>query len=224
MRSKEDFQSVRDLLREGLNDCEISRRTGVPLTTVGRWRANPEIGSRRKGKSTCPICDDGCGPAADYAYLLGLYLGDGHIAKCRRDVLRLDISLDSRYPAIISESVRMQWSKCVNTVSPQFGITLRGALFTRVGSTGHAFFLMVLAPSTSEKSSSRIGSKKSSLKNRESSFGDSSIRTDAGVSTRLEIVSGASTHIRGTSSRATRTTFGRSSAGRARTTASPGRK
>lgn len=103
MRSKEDFQSVQDLHREGLNDCEIARRTGVPLTTVGRWRANPEIGSRRNRKSTCPICDDGCVPAADYAYLLGLYLGDGHLAKCRRDVFRLDISLDSKYPAIISE-------------------------------------------------------------------------------------------------------------------------
>jgi len=39
-------------------------------------------------------------PAAAYAYLLGLYLGDGCISKSRR-VWRLRIALDCKYPAII---------------------------------------------------------------------------------------------------------------------------
>ena len=39
-------------------------------------------------------------PAAPYSYLLGLYLGDGCISKCRR-VWRLRVVLDAKYPAII---------------------------------------------------------------------------------------------------------------------------
>jgi hypothetical protein len=37
----------------------------------------------------------------DYVYLLGLYLGDGCISAHPRDVFRLRITLDSRYPQII---------------------------------------------------------------------------------------------------------------------------
>jgi hypothetical protein len=39
-------------------------------------------------------------PAAPYAYLLGLYLGDGCISQSRR-VWRLRIALDAKYPTII---------------------------------------------------------------------------------------------------------------------------
>ncbi len=40
-------------------------------------------------------------PAEAYTYLLGLYLGDGHIVHNRRGVYRLSIYLDVRYPGII---------------------------------------------------------------------------------------------------------------------------
>jgi hypothetical protein len=43
---------------------------------------------------------------ASYAYLLGLYLGDGHIVAQRRGVYALRISMDSRYPGITGETVR----------------------------------------------------------------------------------------------------------------------
>ena len=36
-----------------------------------------------------------------YAYLLGLYLGDGMLTEARRHVWKLRITLDSRYPGII---------------------------------------------------------------------------------------------------------------------------
>lgn len=39
----------------------------------------------------------------DYTYLLGLYLGDGCISAHRRDVYRLRIVLDLRYPGILDE-------------------------------------------------------------------------------------------------------------------------
>jgi len=38
MRSLRDIQLVLALLRAGLNDCEISRRTGIPRATVRDWR------------------------------------------------------------------------------------------------------------------------------------------------------------------------------------------
>jgi hypothetical protein len=38
-----------------------------------------------------------------YAYLLGLYLGDGYIVHHRRGVYRLTITLDAKYPGIVSE-------------------------------------------------------------------------------------------------------------------------
>ena len=41
------------------------------------------------------------GAYAAYAYLLGLYLGDGDITSHARGVFRLRITLDSRYPNII---------------------------------------------------------------------------------------------------------------------------
>jgi len=42
-------------------------------------------------------------PAMPYAYLLGLYLGDGCISASHRDVYRMRIVLDSSYPGIIAE-------------------------------------------------------------------------------------------------------------------------
>jgi hypothetical protein len=59
------------------------------------------------GPSTCPTCghdehDFGALPCA-YVYLLGLYLGDGTISSHPRDVYRLRIFLDKKYPAIVAE-------------------------------------------------------------------------------------------------------------------------
>jgi hypothetical protein len=44
--------------------------------------------------------------AEDYAELLGLYLGDGHIARLARTE-RLRISLDARYPRIVAETAAL---------------------------------------------------------------------------------------------------------------------
>ena len=42
-------------------------------------------------------------PTAPYAYLLGLYLGDGCLSKTAKGVYRLRIVLDQRYKSIIAE-------------------------------------------------------------------------------------------------------------------------
>lgn len=55
-----------------------------------------------------------------YVYLLGLYLGDGHISEHRRRVFRLRITLDMKYQGIVEEcAAAMQAVVPWNTVHQQ---------------------------------------------------------------------------------------------------------
>jgi hypothetical protein len=45
-------------------------------------------------------------PAEHYSYLLGIYLGDGHLARFPRGVFALRVYLDNSYPGIINECAR----------------------------------------------------------------------------------------------------------------------
>ncbi len=99
MRSPHDVQVVQALCASGLSDHDVARRTGVPRSTVARWR---RTGSPVRTEP-CPFCDGHAPPpATDYAYLLGLYLGDGWIGAHPRDVYRLNVYLDASYPDIIA--------------------------------------------------------------------------------------------------------------------------
>jgi hypothetical protein len=102
MRSAEEFNEVRRLIATGMNDCAIARRTGIPRPTIRDWRCKPPISLRCPGAlSPCGVLHDlSALPPAAYAYLLGLYLGDGCLSRSRR-VWRLRIALDTKYPAII---------------------------------------------------------------------------------------------------------------------------
>ena len=102
-----EFEEVDRLIRWGMNDCAIARLTGIPRRTILDWRhgrANRHGGPVRR--SDCPLCDDVELAPSCYAYLLGLYLGDGFISKHARGVFRLRIVLDRRYPGIIQEGAR----------------------------------------------------------------------------------------------------------------------
>ena len=114
---------MEDLAAGGLNTCEIARATGIPRSTVHHWRANHRheiqlcrtCGARRPGDAEIPF--------EAYAYLFGLYLGDGYIARHPKDVFRLDVALDARYPRIIAEcraAVRlvMPNSRCATVKRP----------------------------------------------------------------------------------------------------------
>jgi hypothetical protein len=93
------------LVEAGVNDSEIARRLGVPRTTVRDWRRFKSVsppGPR------CPRCwRSSLKPIvfseADYAELLGLYLGDGHIVRTGRSD-RLRLFLDTRYTGIVTEA------------------------------------------------------------------------------------------------------------------------
>lgn len=108
-RSKEDYARVRRLILDGVNDCEIARRTGIPRPTVRDWRWGRSCdtvrypGNRRD-------CLAAHRPESlsvrEYVYLLGMYLGDGYIARSHRGVWRLQITSDQRYVGIIDECAR----------------------------------------------------------------------------------------------------------------------
>ncbi|WP_428341304.1 hypothetical protein [Mycobacterium sp.] len=102
MRSAEEFNAVQRLIAAGLNDCAITRQTGIPRCTVRDWRCRPQLRSRAAGGSPCSH-DFSRLPAKAYAYVLGIYLGDGCISRGGR-VWRLRITLDSRYPKIIDRT------------------------------------------------------------------------------------------------------------------------
>jgi len=92
---------VAALIAAGLNDCEVSRRTGIPRPTVRDWRKQPEP---RGWPPAFDVPSIEALPAADYAYLLGMYLGDGYLAPAR-NTRQLRIYLDDRYPSVIYECV-----------------------------------------------------------------------------------------------------------------------
>jgi|SRR5215211_525015 len=107
MRTLLEVEAALGLSALGLSDVEVSRRTGIPRSTVRDWRRGriPGLGPGRQAKC-CPICEPDAPnlPSSEYAYLLGLYLGDGCVSRNRR-TYSLRIFLDAAYPGIV-ESCR----------------------------------------------------------------------------------------------------------------------
>lgn len=102
MRSEAEYLRVLALVDEGMNDCAVSRLTGIPRGTVRDWRVNRDKGggrgtSRKERTSLCPVCADRWLDEERYAYLLGMYLGDGTISMHPRGVQRLRVTCDLKY-------------------------------------------------------------------------------------------------------------------------------
>lgn len=98
MRDEQDFVAVRRLVADGLSDYAVARRTGVPRSTVQNWRRCPAKRLRTNPSPRWRPPD-----AAAYCYLLGLYLGDGHITARGRSAT-ICLSLDVAYPGLIREA------------------------------------------------------------------------------------------------------------------------
>ncbi|MBB4776283.1 helix-turn-helix domain-containing protein [Actinomadura livida] len=96
-------QLARRLLSSGLTLAEVHRQTGVPHSTLGYWRKYPDKAASRR--SLCPRCHGRELDSRCYSYLLGLYLGDGHIATTHREgVYRLEIACADAWPGLIDEA------------------------------------------------------------------------------------------------------------------------
>jgi hypothetical protein len=102
-------RQVLQLVEAGINDCAVSRRTGVPRSTVREMRHRataPDGPVNGRAGERCWRCWGRSRKMRfgerDYAELLGVYLGDGHIVGAGRSD-RLRVFLDGRYPGIIAD-------------------------------------------------------------------------------------------------------------------------
>lgn len=94
---------ARALSARGLFDREVARLTGVPLSTVRKWRTGKRRapGADRTQKRGCPHCHGVPLDELAYAYLLGLYLGDGHLVHQPKHVYVLSIACCDAWPGLI---------------------------------------------------------------------------------------------------------------------------
>ncbi|MEJ7893411.1 MAG: hypothetical protein WKF94_12300 [Solirubrobacteraceae bacterium] len=97
------------LAAAGASDSSVAAATGMPAATVRTYRRRPprRVVRLLDGKPACSLCggdehDFGALEPATYAYLLGVYLGDGCLGQTAR-CYQLRIALDAAYPGIIEE-------------------------------------------------------------------------------------------------------------------------
>jgi Homeodomain-like domain-containing protein len=98
------------LLDAGLSKAAAARQLGVSRAAVRDWvsRDGDSLVAERRRIGAGDGCHDplACDfiakvPPSEYAYLLGLYLGDGCISRGPRGVFRLRISCCSAYPVLM---------------------------------------------------------------------------------------------------------------------------
>uniref|UniRef100_A0AAU2VXT5 Helix-turn-helix domain-containing protein n=1 Tax=Streptomyces sp. NBC_00008 TaxID=2903610 RepID=A0AAU2VXT5_9ACTN len=106
--SAEVRQKALALLRSGTTGADVARQLNVPRGTVSYW-----LHMDRSKRGECPgyrsprchRCDGADLDESAYAYLLGLYLGDGHVSQySQHRVPNLMITLDDSWPGIQNEA------------------------------------------------------------------------------------------------------------------------
>jgi hypothetical protein len=94
---------VRQLSASGLSAREIAGAVCLPQRTVAHWcRGDRRSGRPRIRPPGCARCDGIPLDRPSYAYLLGSYLGDGHLSHRERTV-RLSIYCDDAWPGVRSD-------------------------------------------------------------------------------------------------------------------------
>ncbi|MDH6698275.1 helix-turn-helix domain-containing protein [Streptomyces sp. MAA16] len=93
------------LLREGAKNADVARRLNVPLGTISYWK---HLDRAKRGESPgkrdskCPRCDGRHLDRSAYSYLLGLYLGDGHVSHhSAHRVPNLTIACTETWPGLM---------------------------------------------------------------------------------------------------------------------------
>jgi hypothetical protein len=127
MRSYDEYHEILTLWEDGFNKLQIATMTGIPRATVrdcinkfgdlatlenykdDRMEINGES-SVAYALKTMQVSQE---MLKAYAYLFGLYLGDGTISKMGR-VYRLRIFLDMKYPLIIQACKNAMQTLLVN--------------------------------------------------------------------------------------------------------------
>ncbi|MEV7679290.1 helix-turn-helix domain-containing protein [Streptomyces sp. NPDC088341] len=98
-------QKALTLLRSGAKNADVARQLHVPPGTIGYWR---HLDRAKRGECPgrpqplCPRCDGRELDESAYAYLLALYLGDGHIVQySRHRVPSLMITCGDMWPGLM---------------------------------------------------------------------------------------------------------------------------
>jgi hypothetical protein len=134
MHPQATVDRARRLSQQGFIDREVSQITGVPLRTVRKWRTGTRRapGKVRKGREPdFPRCTGRPLDEPAYAYLLGLYLGDGWLTLGSRDVFALNIACCDDWPGLLSAAESAM--SAVMPASKVFGVQRIG--MTEVKST-----------------------------------------------------------------------------------------
>lgn len=99
-------QRALTLLRNGARNADVARQFDIPLGTVSYWK---HMDRAKRGECPgrtlppCPRCEGELNLPA-YSYLLGLYLGDGHIIQNRAmRAPSLSISCADAHPGLMDE-------------------------------------------------------------------------------------------------------------------------
>ncbi|GAA2428814.1 hypothetical protein GCM10010421_15840 [Streptomyces glaucus] len=68
-------------MRQGIPNRVVAEQLGIPRGTISWWRCEDRKarGEVYRQPTDCPVCTDRELDQTAYSYLLGLYLGDGHI-------------------------------------------------------------------------------------------------------------------------------------------------
>ena len=110
MRSNDEYRQILRLWESGCNKLQITKKTGIPRGTVcdcirkyGTLQGLEEY-LHREQKHHWTVRRKSQEFRVNYAYMLGIYLGDGYIATHPR-TYRLRISLDKKYPNIIQRVI-----------------------------------------------------------------------------------------------------------------------
>jgi hypothetical protein len=103
MHSKATVDRALRLSKQGLIDREVAQITGVSIGAVQKWRTGQRrTPEKERRHANCPRCDGAPLDERAYAYLLGLYLGDGYITRHRRGVFALSIFCGDVWPGLIT--------------------------------------------------------------------------------------------------------------------------
>ena len=99
------YEAALELGKIGMGASWIARELAVPRATIAGWLRRGRQG--RRPEPPHPL------PEASYSYLLGLYLGDGHIARGGHGQHVLSIACDNSYQGIIDAA-----ATAIQTVRP----------------------------------------------------------------------------------------------------------
>lgn len=95
------------LLDTGISLSEASRRLAINRSTLRDWYRDRALVDKYADATSCPRCapiPHSPTPLPEYAYVLGLYLGDGYISPAgdrRKGVWSLRIMCDDGWPGLI---------------------------------------------------------------------------------------------------------------------------